>query len=179
MALMMPACHNWSGLMAVRFFMGCFEAIIVPGLSLVLASWYRKEEQPPRNAIVFAAASSIVNGFLSWAIGHIPDSAPLAKWQYLYILVGSVSMAWSIFVFIFLPDTPMSAKFLSKEEKIHWVQRLAVNKTGIINKSYKWDQAWEAIMDPKTWIIFFFNIAINIPNGGKVNCSQRYSILLI
>ena len=67
---------------------GAFEAIIVPGISLMLAGFYLKEEQPPRNALVFAAASSVFNGFLSWAVGHIPKSAPLAIWQYLFILVG-------------------------------------------------------------------------------------------
>jgi ACS family allantoate permease-like MFS transporter len=166
MALLMPACHNWSGLMAVRFFMGTFEAIIVPGISLLIAGWYKKSEQPPRNALVFAAASSIINGFLSWAVGFIPDSAPLAIWQYLFLIVGSVSMVWSIFAFIFLPDTPMTAWFLTKEQKYHAVRRLAENKTGVANDKWKWSQVKEAIMDPKTWIIFFFNIAINIPNGG-------------
>lgn len=54
----------------------------------MLAGFYMKDEQPPRNALVFAALSSVFNGFLSWAVGHIPDSAPLAIWQYLFILVG-------------------------------------------------------------------------------------------
>lgn len=171
MALIMPACKNWSSMMAVRFLMGMFEAIIVPGISLLIAGWYKKDEQPPRNALVFAAASSVVNGFLSWVIGHIPDSAPLSKWQYLYLLIGSISMIWSIFVFVFLPATPMEAKFLNKDEKVFWVQRLAGNKTGIENKVWKWDQALEAVIDPKTWIIFFFNIAINIPNGGLTTFS--------
>lgn len=69
---------------------GAFEAIIVPGISLMLAGFYLKEEQPPRNALVFAAASSVINGFLSWAVGHIPESAPLAIWQYLFILTGKL-----------------------------------------------------------------------------------------
>lgn len=60
----------------------------------------------------------------------------------------------------------MTAFFLSDQEKHYAVQRLAENKTGIVNKQWKWDQALEAIIDPKTRIIFFFNIAINIPNGG-------------
>ncbi|KIW16106.1 hypothetical protein PV08_06157 [Exophiala spinifera] len=171
MALVMPACKSWSSMMAVRFLMGMFEAIIVPGISLLIAGWYKKDEQPPRNALVFAAASSVVNGFLSWVIGHIPDSAPLSKWQYLYLLIGSISMLWSLFVFIFLPATPMEAKFLNKDEKVFWVQRLAGNKTGIENKVWKWDQALEAVIDPKTWLIFFFNIAINIPNGGLTTFS--------
>lgn len=65
-----------------------FEAIIVPGVSLIIAGFYLKKEQPPRNALVFAAASSVINGFLSWAIGHVPKSAPLEIWQYLFILTG-------------------------------------------------------------------------------------------
>ncbi|RDW67561.1 hypothetical protein BP6252_08957 [Coleophoma cylindrospora] len=166
MSLLLPACHNFAGLATIRFFMGMFEAIIVPGISLIIAGFYLKKEQPPRNALVFAAASSIVNGFLSWAIGHVPSSAPLKIWQYLFILTGSVSMAWSIAAFIFLPEAPMDAWFLTPEEKSHAVQRLAVNKTGIVNHTWKWYQAKEAVLDPKTWILFFFNIAINIPNGG-------------
>jgi ACS family allantoate permease-like MFS transporter len=154
MALLMPACSSFGGLMALRFLMGAAEAIIVPGISLIIAGWYRKSEQPPRNAFVFAALS-------------IPEDAPLARWQYLFIIVGTISMAWSVFALMFLPDTPMNAFFLTKREKVFWVQRLADNKTGIVNKTWKWDQATEAVVDPKTWLIFFFNVAINIPNGGR------------
>ncbi|KAL4753743.1 major facilitator superfamily domain-containing protein [Aspergillus terricola var. indicus] len=128
-------------------------------------------EQPPRNALVFAAASSIINGFLSWAVGHIPSSAPLAIWQYLFLITGSVWTLWSIFVFVFLPDSPMNAIFLTERERYHAVQRLAENKTGITNRQWKWDQALEATIDPKIWILFFFNIAINIPNGGLTTFS--------
>ncbi|KAM5466908.1 hypothetical protein MferCBS49748_004271 [Microsporum ferrugineum] len=77
-------------------------------------------------------------------------------------------MAWSIFALIFLPNSPMDARFLTDEEKYHAVRRLAENKTGIVNKRWKWNQVVEAILDPKTWIIFLFNVAINIPNGGLI-----------
>ncbi|RAL03208.1 uncharacterized protein BO80DRAFT_470928 [Aspergillus ibericus CBS 121593] len=156
---------NWGGLMALRFCMGCLEAIIVPSISLIIAGFYKKSEQPPRNAIVFAALSSMINGFLSWVVGHIPNSTSLAIWQYLYLIVGSISAMWCIIAIIFLPDSPMNAFFLTDQEKYYAVQRLADNKTGIVNKTWKWDQALEAAMDPKTWILFFFNISINIPNG--------------
>lgn len=89
-SLLLSACSSFAGLATLRFFMGMFEAIIVPGISLILAGFYLKEEQPPRNALVFAAASSVFNGFLSWAIGHISKDAPLAIWQYLFLLVGKL-----------------------------------------------------------------------------------------
>ena len=80
-------------------------------------------------------------------------------------------MAFSIFAIFYLPDDPMSARFLNDEEKFHAVQRLSGNKTGIVNRTFKMDQAKEAFLDPKTWLIFFFNIAINIPNGGNFTLS--------
>ena len=81
-------------------------------------------------------------------------------------------MLWSIVAFILLPNDPMNAFFLTKEQKYQAVQRLSGNKTGIVNKKFKMDQAKEAFLDPKTWILFFFNISINIPNGGKMNSFQ-------
>ncbi|KAM5429493.1 hypothetical protein McanCB21832_007579 [Microsporum canis] len=163
--LLLPTCTGGHSLLALRFIM---EAIIVPGISLLIAGFYKKREQPPRNAIVFSAFSSVINGFLSYTVGRIPPSAPLRLWQYLFLIVGSVSMAWSIFALIFLPNSPMDARFLTDEEKYHAVRRLAENKTGIVNKRWKWNQVVEAILDPKTWIIFLFNVAINIPNGGLI-----------
>ncbi|KAM5451123.1 hypothetical protein McanCB49686_005902 [Microsporum canis] len=165
--LLLPTCTGGHSLLALRFIMGFLEAIIVPGISLLIAGFYKKREQPPRNAIVFSAFSSVINGFLSYTVGRIPPSAPLRLWQYLFLIVGSVSMAWSIFALIFLPNSPMDARFLTDEEKYHAVRRLAENKTGIVNKRWKWNQVVEAILDPKTWIIFLFNVAINIPNGGN------------
>jgi ACS family allantoate permease-like MFS transporter len=171
MALLMVACTNWSHLMAVRFFMGVFEAIIVPGISLIIASWYKKSEQPPRNALVFAAASSIVNGFLSWAVGHI--DAKLAIWQYLFLIVGSVTFAWSLFVLWFMPATPMDAMFLSREEKYHMIRRVAGNHTGVANKEWKWYQVREAFIDPKTWIIFLFNVRRYLTLHQSTNADKR------
>lgn len=81
-------------------------------------------------------------------------------------------MAWSIVAFVFLPDSPMNAFFFTREEKFYAIQRVSENKTGIMNKEWKWEQVWEAVIDPKTWILFFFNIAINIPNGGLITFSN-------
>jgi MFS transporter, ACS family, allantoate permease len=63
----------------------------------------------------------------------------------------------------------MNARFLNKQERYYATQRLATNRTGIANKDWKWEQVWEALLDIKIWIIFLFNIMINIPNGGLVS----------
>ncbi|KAF4125985.1 transporter [Geosmithia morbida] len=168
MTLCIAACHNWAGLMVLRFLMGMFEAIISPGTTLIISVFWKKSEQPIRNAIILSVFSSVVNGFLSWVVGLIPGDAPLARWQYLYLITGSINGIYSIVLLIFLPDSPMNARFLTVEERWHAVQRLAENRTGIEGSKWKWDQALEAISDVKTWIMFFFNISLNIPNGGLI-----------
>ncbi|KAI0018301.1 major facilitator superfamily domain-containing protein [Xylariomycetidae sp. FL0641] len=166
LTILYAACRSWSGFMALRFWMGFLEAAITPCLTMIVASFYKKDEQPPRNAIVFAYFSSIINGFFAWVVGTIPESAPLFRWQYLYIITGSINIAYSLFLFFVLPDSPMNAFFLSAEQKFHATKRLAENRTGIRNKQWKWDQVWEAFLDFKVWLIVLFNIIINIPNGG-------------
>lgn len=70
----------------------------------------------------------------------------------------------------------MNSRFLSAEEKFWAVERLASNRTGIANRqAWKWDQVWEALTDARVWLIFLFNVAINIPNGGL----QAFGTLII
>uniref|UniRef100_A0A8H7TWQ0 Major facilitator superfamily (MFS) profile domain-containing protein n=1 Tax=Bionectria ochroleuca TaxID=29856 RepID=A0A8H7TWQ0_BIOOC len=80
MTLCIAACHNWAGLMVLRFLMGVFEAIINRDATLLISVFWKKSEQPIRNGIIMTVFSSVVNGLLSWVIGKIPSDAPLARW---------------------------------------------------------------------------------------------------
>jgi MFS transporter, ACS family, allantoate permease len=48
----MAACTNFATLFVCRFFLGGFEALVIPATTLLVAMWYRPEEQPKRNAII-------------------------------------------------------------------------------------------------------------------------------
>ncbi|KAK6421162.1 hypothetical protein LTR81_005837 [Elasticomyces elasticus] len=168
LTLLVAVCHSWAPIMVLRFLMGMLEAVISPSIMLIIAAFYKKKEQPARNAIILSCFSSVINGFWSWVVGQIPETAALSRWQYLYILTGSINVLYSIFIWFYLPDSPIDARFLSEEEKFHAVQRVAENRTGMVNQAWKWYQVREAFLDPKMYIIFLFNIAINIPNGGLI-----------
>lgn len=64
------------------------------------------------------------------------------------------------------PNNPLDAKFLSGREKFIVIQRKAADNTGIESKTIKKEQIYEAIMDPKTWLIWFAIVALQVPNGG-------------
>lgn len=164
LTLLFCAGHNFAGFAALRFLLGFVECAIVPGCTLMVTRFYVKKEQGPRLAYVFAFASSIINGFLSWLVGYFNDNIP--RWRYLYIMIGSISFSWSCFIFFYLPDTPMNAKFLSDREKYFLTKKVVSNQTGIESNDWKWNQMIEAVLEPKSYIIMLFNIGINITNGG-------------
>ncbi|KAM0704485.1 hypothetical protein Q7P35_008719 [Cladosporium inversicolor] len=78
---LMSVCHNFAGLATVRFFLGVFEAAVLPCMMLLNPMWYRKEEQPLRTAFWYNTFAGVFGGILSYAIGGIDGS--LATWKAL------------------------------------------------------------------------------------------------
>lgn len=78
----MAACHNYSSLLAARFFLGLFEAGCLPLFSIITAQWYRRAEQPLRVAAWYSTngAATIIGSALSFGLGHI-SSDVLRPWQ--------------------------------------------------------------------------------------------------
>ena len=76
---LMSVCHNFAGLATVRFFLGVFEAAVLPCMMLLNPMWYRKEEQPLRTAFWYNTFAGVFGGILSYAIGGIDGS--LATWK--------------------------------------------------------------------------------------------------
>jgi hypothetical protein len=72
-------------------------------------------------------------------------------------------------MFVLLPDSPVTARFLSKEERKLAVERLRADQTGIENKTLKPYQVLEAFKDYKTYFFFALATVANIPNGGISN----------
>lgn len=65
-------------------------------------------------------------------------------------------------MFWLLPDTPRDAIFLSKDQKIHAVERLRSNQMVLKNNHFQWYQFREALLDPRIWLICLFLICVSI-----------------
>lgn len=78
----MAACHNYSGLLATRFFLGLFEGGCLPLFSVITNQWYRRAEQPIRVASWYGmnGIATIVAALLSYGLGHV-QSDVLHPWQ--------------------------------------------------------------------------------------------------
>jgi heme/copper-type cytochrome/quinol oxidase subunit 4 len=101
-----------------------------------------------------------------WVSSCIPGPATSNTNQIIFLFFGLITVALSFVMFIFMPDSPVEAKFLKDEDKLIAIERLRANNMGVMTREWRWDHAKEAVMDLKTWCWFALMISISIPSGG-------------
>lgn len=69
-------------------------------------------------------------------------------WRLVYMILGILTVFVGVLFFIYVPDTPDKARWLSPEDRKLAVERIRSNQQGVINKSFRVDQAKEAFLDP-------------------------------
>ncbi|KAH7152647.1 MFS general substrate transporter [Dactylonectria macrodidyma] len=160
------AVTSYPGMMVLRFFLGFIEATIPAAFSLIVAMWYRKDEQPLRFAIWVSASGlgGVLGTILLWGIGHIQGA--LHPWQYQFIILGAVTIVWGVIIALVLPNNPVEARFLSMEDKILAVERMRAGQTGIENSQFKPHQVKEALKDFKTWTFVIIAFTCQLVNGA-------------
>ncbi|KIW96576.1 uncharacterized protein Z519_01967 [Cladophialophora bantiana CBS 173.52] len=118
--------HNFSGLMAARWFLGLTEAGLFPGVNYYLSCWYRRSEFGIRAAIFFSAAAlaGSFGGLLAAAIVQMDG----------------------------VHDFPDEAKFLSEDDRRRVIRRLKLDKqSSAEHEAFKLQYFWAAATDWKTW----------------------------
>jgi MFS family permease len=149
------AAHNYQTLLVSRVFLGIFESTIGPSLLLISSQWYTKSEQAPRFSFWYLGLGlgQIFGGLISWGFQHVAPGASLAGWRIMFITLGCVTVAIGIATFLFVPDTPMKAKWLSDSEKVTLLKHVSVNQTGVANSHFRPKEIAEALMDPQLYLM--------------------------
>ena len=99
----------------------------------------------------------------------------MSPWKWMFIVIAAATVFWSILLVFALPTSQATAKFLTEEEKVAAVEMVRDNNTGIHNRTFIPSQAKEALLDPKTYIFFWFAFFGNLPNSvSTVSSLFRY-----
>ncbi|KAN0122938.1 putative MFS allantoate transporter [Hyaloscypha variabilis] len=166
----LAACKNYAGLLAVRFFQGVTEAAIVPAWVVFTSQWYRKEDQAFRVGIWFSMCgfAQMFGGYVAYGVAIHVGKDPHAKlhgWQIIFLILGLFTVVIGIIFYFVLPDSPLTARSLTRDEKALHAEHLRGNEQGIGTKVFKKEQVWESLRDPNTWLYAFWVFAANIPNS--------------
>ncbi|KAA8652350.1 allantoate permease family MFS transporter [Aspergillus tanneri] len=167
------AVHNFPGAVAIRFFLGVFEASVTPGFALLTSQWYTKKEQGSRVNIWFSfnGWGQILGGLVAYGIaeGTQKHGSAIQPWKIVFLVTGLLTLAFGFIFLWVVPDNQLNCRWLKKEDRVLAVARVRINQQGIGNKHFKLYQLKETLLDPMTWAFFFFAILSNIPNGGISN----------
>ncbi|GAB7329172.1 hypothetical protein MBLNU13_g00993t1 [Cladosporium sp. NU13] len=161
------ASRNFASLMIVRFLLGMFESCVQPTFIILTSMWYTREEQALLTALWYCmtGVQLMVGGLLAYGISHYTDGI-IYPWQLLFMILGLATVVWAGVIGFYLPDSPMSAKCFSEDDKRLLIERVRHNETGIQNKEYKQYQAVEALLDPFVWCIVMLIVTANLVIGG-------------
>ncbi|KAM6495951.1 MFS general substrate transporter [Amanita muscaria] len=167
------ATTSFGGFFVLRFLLGMFALCVAPILILIVSMFYKKNEQASRISwfYVMNGLTAVFGGFVAYGVSY-GNPKVLAPYKVIYILLGGLAILVGICVLIWLPDSPVHAQFLTKEERIAALERVRDDQVGTENKILKKAQIWEAITDIRTWLIVLSTLFSSIPNGGLSNFSN-------
>ncbi|KAH8802973.1 major facilitator superfamily domain-containing protein [Xylogone sp. PMI_703] len=160
------ACTTYAGLAICRTLLGAFESCVDPILILIIAMWYRKEEQGRRISWFYICngLASMFGGFLAYGTSFAHTE--FAPWRIFFLVIGIITIFIGALVCIFLPDSPVKAKRFSDAEKMAALIRVKDNQSGTQNAVFKKEQMIETFKDFRTWIVCICTLLGSIPNGG-------------
>jgi MFS transporter, ACS family, tartrate transporter len=118
---------------AVRFLLGLAEAGFFPGIILYLTYWYPAEYRARVMSafILGAPLSAVLGGPLCGLLLELNNLLGLKGWQWLFIAEGVPSVVLGVAAWLYLPDRPSDAGWLSPAQKAWLETRLASERASV------------------------------------------------
>lgn len=164
--MLTAAATSWRALLAQRFFLGFVESVVPTCFMTVVSSYYTQSEQSLRQGWWFSATGlfTIIGGALNYGFAQVRGGG-LARWQYIYLLAGALTLVFGLACFA-VPGSPVSAWFLTPDERFVAVERLRAGQTGVRCTKFKAAQLREAVVDAKVWLVFVMMASCYTMNGA-------------
>jgi MFS family permease len=162
--------HNFTGLFLTRFFLGLTEAPYYPGALYLLSTFYTRKEVATRISILYTGniLATAFAGLIAAGVFHGLDGASnLAGWKWLFILQGAVTFAVAVASYFTLPDTPLTTRWLSPEERQLAHDRIVRDTVDKREASSIWAGLGQAATDYRVWIFAFMQHMHLAANGFK------------
>jgi len=149
---------NYTGLVLVRFFLGFVEAPFYPGALYILSLFYTRKEIATRVSILYAGNIFAVSfaGLIAAATFATLDNAHnIRGWQWLFVIEGVVTFGVAIGCIFLLPDTPLTTRWLTPEQRQLAHDRIQRDTVGIQQSKGARAGFMQALRDPRLYLLVF------------------------
>lgn len=159
-------CFNYAGIMINRLFLGFLESAVAPSFTVLVTFWWTREEQTLRTGFWYSCVgvATAISPLINYGLGQIHGSLP--SWKPIFLILGGVTILWSIVLFFFLPDDPMTSKRLTDAERHIAIRRLERNNAGTVSHEFNKAQFFEAFRDYKLYSSAFIVLLTGVPSGA-------------
>ncbi|MEO8163810.1 MAG: MFS transporter [Betaproteobacteria bacterium] len=147
----------------LRFLLGVAEAGFFPGIILYLTFWFPGPRRAKMVALFMTAIaiSNVVGSPISGGIMQYMDGIHGWRgWQWLFLLEGLPSVLVGILVFVFLPNGPRNAKWLTVQEQDMVIQRIKEEEDSKFELGKK-HHFLDAFKDYRVWalaVVYFCGV---------------------
>lgn len=120
-----------------------------PAAIVLISIWYRKAEHATRFASLYIAdiIAQGIGGMMLFGFSSIQGS--IAGWRIAMIIAGCMTIiVGSLFAWL-VPSKIETAWFLTPEDRVIAVRRVAAEHASAETKVWDWDQFWETLRDPR------------------------------
>ena len=149
-----------------RFFLGFLESAVAPAFAVLVTFWWTREEQALRTGLWYSCVgvATTLSPLINYGLGQIHSS--LTTWKPLFLVLGSVTVVWSFVLFFCLPDSPLTTKGLTEDERAIALRRLERNNAGTISRTFNKAQFFEAFRDFKLYSCTLIILLTGVPSGA-------------
>ncbi|RFU26093.1 hypothetical protein B7463_g10247, partial [Scytalidium lignicola] len=170
--------QNYSGFMAVRAILGITEGGLLPGIVLYMSGIYTRGEVALRVGLFYTSASlsGAFGGLLARGLSAIGHAGGLTGWRWIFIIEGLITVVAGILSYFMLPNAIETAKFLTEEERLYAIERLAGDKPlgpageagEEVTEKFRWSEVVRGIVSISTWLsaLAYFSILAGLYSFG-------------
>ncbi|KAJ6521970.1 MFS general substrate transporter [Mycena vulgaris] len=164
---LMGLVKTYPQLVGVRICLGIAEAGLFPGVVYYLTLWYPRHMLQWRIGLFFGAASlaGAFGGALAYGISFMSGTRGLLGWSWIFILEGIATVVVGVAAFFVLVDFPISATFLTPEQRAFVVWRKKYDNSSVGEEEhFEMRHLVEALADWQVWLhmIIYMSIITNL-----------------
>ena len=147
----------------MRFLLGMAEAGFFPGVVFYLTEWFPPEYRARAISRFYIALplSSTVMGSLAGSLLGLNGKLSLAGWQWLFLVEGLPPLVLAAVFYLYLPDSPAEASFLTSPERSWLLDRLRAASAGSTPAStHAWQDVRTVLAEPRILLLGAFFLCI-------------------
>ncbi|KAF8807368.1 MFS general substrate transporter [Phlegmacium glaucopus] len=170
MSIFAAIAKNFSQIFAIRFFLGIFEAPMLPGVVFYLSTFYKRNELASRVGLFYAASSisGAFSGLIAYGVFHI-HNPKYHSWQFLFWIEGAGTIFFAIFAWFWLPLSPSTWTRLNERQKVVAKSRILADSSVVVDERLNIRDAFKPFADPMYWLWAMISLSFGVPLASVNN----------